>query len=254
MNSSELLQVQRDGDVVTATMRRPHRKNALTPALLAALDDTVVEVAGSDARVFILTGEGTDFCSGADLREISSEGMDSPEWMREAAGLAVRLVSLPIPTIAKVRGVAAGAGCNLALACDFVLGDTTARFAEIFAKRGLAVDFGGSWLLPRLVPMQTARRMLFFGDFISSAEACSLGLMSAECPPGELDALVSDWASRLCEILPSAIAQNKRLLAEGLMGSLADAVDREIDVQIDNLANPAIAELMEQFRARSRRP
>jgi enoyl-CoA hydratase/carnithine racemase len=247
-----VLLVERQGDVVTATMRRSHRKNALTPALIAALEDVISDVSDSDARVLVLTGEGNDFCSGADLREISNEGMDSPEWMREASGLVVRLVTMPVPTIAKVRGVAAGAGCNLAIACDFVLGDTTARFAEIFAKRGLAVDFGGSWLLPKLVSMQAARELLYIGDFVSSTEACRLGLMTAECSPEQLDDLVGTWATRLCATLPSSIAQNKRLLAQGISGSLADAVDREIDAQVENLSNPAIQELMEQFRARSR--
>lgn len=247
MRSSELLQVQRVDDVVTATICRPHRKNALLPESILALDHLLTDVTASDARVLVLTGAGGDFCSGADLREIAATGMDSPEWMRSAASLVVRLAELPIPTIAKVRGVAAGAGCNLAIACDFVIGDTTARFSEIFVKRGVAVDFGGSWLLPRVVSVQAARRMLFFGDFVDSTEACQLGLMSVECAPEELDDVVDDWAARLAGLPQAALVHNKRLVLQGLSGSLAEAVDREIDVQSELLNSPEVREQMRQF-------
>ena len=114
--------------------------------------------------------------------------------MRSIGAVALALQSLPKPTIAKVRGVAAGAGCNMALACDLVVASEGARFTQIFAKRGMVVDFGGSWLLPRLVGMQRAKELAFFGDFVSAADARDIGLVNRVLPEAEVDAFVDEWA------------------------------------------------------------
>ena len=116
------------------------------------------------------------------------------QWINQ---VPLALHRLPKPTIAKVRGVAAGAGANLALGCDLIVAGETARFAEIFARRGLGLDFGGSWLLPRLVGLHRAKELAFFGDVVSAADADRLGLVNRVVPDAELDEFVTAWAGRL---------------------------------------------------------
>ena len=117
--------------------------------------------------------------------------------MRHVGDVALALHRLPKPTIAKVRGVAVGAGCNMALGCDLVVASDNARFSEIFARRGLSIDFGGSWVLPRIVGMHRAKELALFADIIDAAEAERIGLVNRVVPDAEIDAFVDDWAARL---------------------------------------------------------
>jgi 2-(1,2-epoxy-1,2-dihydrophenyl)acetyl-CoA isomerase len=179
--------------------------------LLAALR----EIAVSDDRVVIITGAG-GFLSGADL---SGGGVDGGAqrphqlaMMRRVGDVALTLHRLPQPTIAKVGGVAAGAGANMAFGCDLIVASDEARFTEIFARRGLTIDFGGSWLLPRLIGLHRAKELAFFADIISAKEAEAFGLVNRVVPAGELDAFVDDWAQKLATGPPIALAQTKRLL------------------------------------------
>ncbi len=154
------------------------------------------------------------FCSGADLWAAGPTRRGTPPDLHHAPrgrrGLALHRI--PQPTIAKVGGVAAGAGCNLALGCDLIVASDDARFSEIFARRGLSLDFGGSWLLPRLIGLHRAKEMALFADIMSAKEAEALGLVNRVVPAGELDAFVDDWAPRLAQGPPVALAQTKRLL------------------------------------------
>src|SRR4029078_8767617 len=129
-------------------------------------------------RVVVITGAGGEFCAGADLWEAPSatprHGLAS---MRHVGDVALALHRLPQPTIAKVRGVAVGAGCNLALGCDLVVASTNARFSESFARAGLSVDFGGSWVLPRRIGLHRAKELAFFADIIDATEADRIGLV-----------------------------------------------------------------------------
>src|SRR5438045_8316681 len=117
--------------------------------------------------------------------------------MRRISDLALALHAVPQPTIAKVPGVAAGMSANLAFGCDLVVASEEARFSEIFAKRGLALDCGGSWVLPRRVGLHKAFELAYFADVISAAEALEFGLVNRVVPAAELDKAVDDWASRL---------------------------------------------------------
>ncbi len=139
----------------------------------------------------MITGAGDAFCSGADLSaaaggEAPSGAGSSMASMRIVGRAALRLHELPIPTVAAVNGVAAGAGCNLALGCDLIIASDRARFTEIFAKRGLALDFGGSWLLPRLVGLHRAKELAFLADIIDAAEAERIGLVNRVVPHDRL--------------------------------------------------------------------
>src|ERR1700690_2407302 len=152
----ETLTVDHADGVVPVTMNRPEGKNAATGTmfreLLAVFDDVATD---RDARVLVLTGAGDAFCSGADLSDPTDmAGRPGDPYlvqMRALADVALRLHRIPKPTIAKVGGVAAGAGMSLAIGCDLVVAAESSRFSQIFSKRSLSVDFGASWLLPRLI-------------------------------------------------------------------------------------------------------
>lgn len=223
----ETLHVARENGVVTITLDRPAKKNAINGAMWDELLATFREVAdSSDDRVVVITGGSGEFCSGADL---TGGGNDRHQLaaMRHVGDVALALHRLPQPTIAKVRGVAVGAGCNLALGCDLVVAGDTARFSEIFAKRGLSIDFGGSWLLPRRVGLHKAKELAFFADIIDATEAERIGLVNRVVADGDLDAFVDDWAQRLAAGPPIAVAMTKRLLDNSMQVTLEEALDDE---------------------------
>jgi 2-(1,2-epoxy-1,2-dihydrophenyl)acetyl-CoA isomerase len=151
----ETLQVFRKNSVVTVTINQPTKKNAIDRSMWDGLTEIFREIAANaNDRVVVVTGAGQDFCSGADL---SARGGANQEQVHQLAAMrrvndaCIALQRMPQPTIAKVRGVAVGAGCNLALGCDLVVAADNARFSEIFVRRGLSLDFGGSWVLPRRI-------------------------------------------------------------------------------------------------------
>jgi len=149
---------------------------------------------------------------------------------------AIALHELPVPTIAKVRGNAVGAGMNLALGCDLIVASETARFSEIFARRALSLDFGGSWLLPRLVGLHKAKELALFGDILSAQEAAEIGIVNRVLPDDELDAFVEDWATRLAAGPPIALRQTKRMLSNSVSMSMSQALDAEAAAQSVNFS------------------
>ena len=157
----ETLLVDRTDGIVTITMNRPQLKNAMSPAMFDELRTIFREISNDPDRdrVVVLTGAGGEFCSGADLSNVGEITKHHLAWMRQVGEACAALHDLPQPVIAKVVGVAAGAGCNLALGCDLVVASDDARFSEIFAKRGLSIDFGGSYVLPRLVGLHKAKEL-----------------------------------------------------------------------------------------------
>src|SRR5712671_6817290 len=220
----ESLLVERADGVVTCMLNRPAKKNALTGEMwlgLTALFDEVAE--NRDDRVLVITGAGDGFCSGADLGGSSDDSGRGPAaalaGMRIVGRAALRLHELPIPTIAAVNGVAAGAGCNLALGCDLIVASDRARFTEIFAKRGLALDFGGSWLLPRLIGLHRAKELAFLAEIIDAAEADRIGLVNRVVPHEQLEAEVDTLARRLAAMPPLQLAVTKRELNDSFSRS-----------------------------------
>lgn len=236
----------RDGGVLTLTLNRPHRKNAISRELRDALGAALTEV-GNDpgVRALVITGAGGDFCAGVDLSD--GVGGDHPvDAMRRFNEVALLLHELPVPSIAKVDGVAVGAGWNLALGCDLVVATPAVRFSQIFAKRGLSVDFGGSWLLPKLVGLQQAKRLALLAEMIDAEEAHRLGLVTWVVAAGEIDAFVADLGRRLAAGPPVALAQSKALLNEGADRTLRDALAGEARAQAINFAT---ADAPAAFRA-----
>lgn len=258
----ETLLIDRRDGVVTVTMNRPERKNAANGVMWGELLD-VARTLGvdPDVRAIVLTGAGGAFCSGADVSGMGdrSDGNSDGESgasqrqvhqlasMRHISDVCLSWYRLPQPTIAKVRGVAVGAGMNLALVCDLLVAGETARFSEIFARRGLTIDFGGSWTLPRRVGMHKAKELALLADIVDAPTAEAMGLVNRVLPDGELDAFVDDWAERLAAGPPIALAMTKRLLNNSLDATLQQALDDEGQAQTVNFSTADTREAVAAF-------
>jgi 2-(1,2-epoxy-1,2-dihydrophenyl)acetyl-CoA isomerase len=248
----ETLIVERDAGVVTVTMNRPARKNAANGTmwreLLRVFEDAAAD---RDQRVVVLTGAGDAFCSGADLGEgdnvAGRAGDPYLVQMRALSDVALRLHRMPKPTIAKVGGIAAGAGMSLALGCDLVVASETARFSEIFSRRGLSVDFGSSWLLPRLIGLHRAKELAFFADIIDAHQAAEFGLVNRVVPAAELDSFVGAWARRLAAGPPLALSMTKSMLNNSLAVSMDQALEDEARAQAANFASSDTREALAAF-------
>jgi 2-(1,2-epoxy-1,2-dihydrophenyl)acetyl-CoA isomerase len=248
----ETLIVERDEGVVTVTMNRPARKNAanglMWRELLATFDDVAAD---RSARVMILTGAGDAFCSGADLGDATDvAGRPGDPYlvqMRALGDVALRLHRIPKPTIAKVGGVAAGAGMSMALGCDLVVACESARFSQIFSRRGLSVDFGASWLLPRLIGLHRAKELAFFADIISAREAAEFGVVNRVVPDDQLDEFVGEWARRLAAGPPLALSMTKTMLNASLGLSMDQALEEETRSQAVNFATADTLEAIAAF-------
>jgi enoyl-CoA hydratase/carnithine racemase len=234
--------------VVTLTLNRPEKKNAMNAAMFNELLTVFREIdASTTDRVLVITGAGDAFCSGADLGERGSDPLARLHWV---ADIALALHRIPKPIVAKVNGVAVGAGMNLALACDLIVASETARFSEIFARRGLSIDFGGSWLLPRLIGMHRAKELALLADIISAKEAAELGLVNRVLPQGQLDAFVTDWADRLAAGPPIALSLTKRLLTNSFSVTMDEALEAEGMAQSVNTGTEDTTEAIRAFLER----
>jgi enoyl-CoA hydratase/carnithine racemase len=246
------LEIEIADRVMTLTINRPHVRNAANEEVWTALESGLGEAADNpDVRVVVVTGAGGAFCSGQDLSEQPrGEFLGRMRWL---GGIALKLHRLPKPTIAKVGGVAAGAGANLALGCDLVVASADARFIEIFSKRGLSVDFGGTWLLPRLVGMAKAKELALLAGPLSAGDAAAAGLINRVVPPGELDGAVAQWAAQLAAGPPRAMGFTKQMLNDSFALTLEEAVEAEARAQDVNLrgteARQALAAFVEKRAA-----
>ncbi len=237
--NQEAIQLTRQAGIATITLNRPKVKNALTPDLFSELGRYFDEVAANpDDRVMVLTGCGEAFCTGADLggagdqtKRITQGPIARREFARETILPALKLHRMPKPTIAAVNGIAAGAGCNLALGCDVVFAGQSARFAQVFVNRGLAVDYGGTWLLPRLIGLQKAKDLAFRGEVIDSQEALSLGLALEVVPDDQLMKRVNEYARSLAKKPPIALSLIKTGMNQLMDGSFEMGLEFEADAQ-----------------------
>ncbi|HET9444408.1 MAG TPA: enoyl-CoA hydratase-related protein [Acidimicrobiales bacterium] len=244
----ESIVLDRADGVVTLTLNRPEKRNAVTAEMWETLLSSFTQVAENPAdRVLVVTGAGGAFCAGADLTDVGLVSQPARERMRRLGQVALALHRVPKPTIAKVDGVAVGAGCNLALGCDLVVASDRARFCEIFARRGLTLDLGGSWLLPRLVGLHRAKELALFADMVPAEEAERLGLVNRVVPHEELDVFVDDWARRLAAGPPLALATIKRQLDDSATLSMEQALEEEARAQQLSLATSDAAEAVAAF-------
>ena len=213
MADFESLIWEQEGHVATITLNRPEKLNAMSWVMFNEIH-AAFERAATDpeVRCVVVTGAGGAFCSGADLTD-PANAVTSPfelqDRMRKIDAIALSVINCPKPTIAKVTGIAAGAGCNLALCCDLIVASEDASFAELFVKRGLVVDFGGTWALTRLLPLNKAKELALLGETISAADANDLGLLNRLCSPSEVDPVVKDLSARLAAMPPRTVAMIK---------------------------------------------
>ncbi|MFJ4531762.1 enoyl-CoA hydratase family protein [Streptomyces nigrescens] len=232
------IRVTRQDGVATVTLARPDKLNALTFEAYADLRDLLAELSRErSVRALVLAGEGRGFCSGGDVEEIigATLGMDTAQLLdfNRMTGQVVRAVrECPFPVIAAVHGVAAGAGAVLALAADFRVADPSARFAFLFTRVGLSGgDMGAAYLLPRVIGLGHATRLLMLGDTVRAPEAERLGLISELAEEGRADEAAAALARRLAEGPAMAHAQTKALLTAELDMPLAAAVEMDAVTQ-----------------------
>ncbi len=223
--------------VAWITLNRPDARNAVNAEMreeiIAVLTDARTNV---DVRAVVLTGSGKGFCTGADLSGPRGQGPTGPgagrEVMRTSSQRLIRtLWELEKPVVAAVNGVAAGLGCHLAFASDLVIAAEEARFIEIFVRRGLAIDAGGAFLLPRLLGLSRAKELVFFGDDLPAADALRIGLVNKVVPAAELQATAAEWAEKLAKGPTFALGMSKRLLNRSLESSLETCLEEEALVQ-----------------------
>jgi enoyl-CoA hydratase/carnithine racemase len=220
----------RDG-IRQLTIDRPDRKNAIPEDGWPELEGAFLDFESSADRVLILTGAGGAFCSGADLdpERFSSVASvtEGHKRMKIVARAATALHRTTKPTIAAVDGVAVGAGMNLALGCDVVIASDTARFSEIFVRRGLTLDFGGSWLLPRIVGLQRAKELALSGRIVEADEALKLGLVMDVVGAEELIGRAQSLARSFLAGAPIAQMFAKKGLDSAFESSFSDSLALE---------------------------
>ncbi len=234
--------------VAELCLNRPNIKNAANSIMWAEISSCLDHFADStEQRVLVITGAGGAFCSGADLSDLNRQSDTPLDRVRKIGEIALKLHRLPKPTIAKVGGIAAGAGCNLALGCDLIYAGTSARFSEIFVRRGLSLDFGGAWLLPRLVGIHKAKQLALLGDVISASEAERIGIVNEVVPDQELDARVKAVADQLVEGPPIAISLIKAMLNSSFALTMEETVEREAQAQAINLTAEDSKEALRAF-------
>mgnify|MGYP000128442159 CR=1 FL=1 len=232
-----LVLVADDGPVRTLTLNRPAQLNSFTAAmhaeLRAALDTAAAE---TTVRCVVLTGAGRGFCAGQDLNDggmgVNGQANDVQGVVeRHYKPLALRIRSMPVPVLAMVNGVAAGAGANIALGCDMVLAARSASFIQAFSKIGLVPDGGGTWLLPRLIGRARAIGLAFTGDKLPAEEAERIGLIWRCVDDAALAETTRALALRLAAMPVAALAATRRLLDEAVPLDMAAALGEEARVQ-----------------------
>jgi 2-(1,2-epoxy-1,2-dihydrophenyl)acetyl-CoA isomerase len=240
--------------IARVVLNRPEKLNALDGASYRALDALADELAGrDDVRVVVLTGAGRAFCAGADLKTFGEEVdlADAHEVRRRLrfVGSVVRKwATLEKPTIAAVNGLAVGGGANLALLCDLVLMREDATIGESYAQRGLVLDMGGTYFLPRLVGRARAFELAYFGDSLSAAEAAAIGLINRCVPIAEWEETVDAWARRLATGAGRALGLIKTGLLASPLWDLDAALEWEANAIALSFATEDVKEAFAAFR------
>jgi 2-(1,2-epoxy-1,2-dihydrophenyl)acetyl-CoA isomerase len=231
---TETILVDRIGDVTTITLNRPARLNAFNVEMLGRLRSAIAHAAEDGTRCLVITGAGKGFCAGQDLSDRVRTPGDPPPDLGESLDarynpLVRSLKALPMPVVAAVNGVAAGAGANLALACDIVVAARSASFAQSFAKVGLIPDSGGTWTLPRLVGNARAFGLMMLGDKVSAEQAEAWGMIWRVVDDEQLLPAALAIAAQLA----AAPTRGLALLKKALVRSGANTLDAQLDLERD---------------------
>ena len=227
----ETIQYASANGIARITLNRPDRLNSFTAAMHQELRDALDDL--GEARVVILTGAGRGFCAGQDLNDRAvapGEAVDLGESVEQRYNPLIRkLVALPMPVIARVNGVAAGAGANIALACDIVIAARSAKFIQSFAAIGLIPDSGGTWVLPRLVGQARALGLALTAEPLPAEKAAEWGLVWKAVADDRLDEEVDGLAARFAIAPTRGLAAIKKMIRE----SWGHSLDEELDLQRD---------------------
>ena len=226
----------RDGAVLRVTLDRPSRRNSLTQLMIGTLVDALTDAAADDAlRAIHIRSAGDDFCAGADWVATNNRGGQRPRAgdlvrrIPHAAHRVIELVgSIQLPVVCSVRGWAVGFGCNLALAADFTVAATDAVLWEPFVDRGFSPDSGSTWLLPRLVGLARARRMLLLGEKVSAKDAADWGMIHQAVSLSDLDSTAEELLQRLACGPTVAIGLAKQALGFGQHATLSQSLTQEL--------------------------
>ena len=256
MPDSERLIVSKQDGVKRITFHCPERRNALDRAASERFHELIMETAEDDTRVLVLTGTGDAFCAGADLTPnmaFQSQPEDVTEVLRRVVNpTIVAMREMPKPVIARVHGVAAGVGCNYALASDLRICSTTAKFGQAFSKIGLIPDGGSTYFLPHLIGYAKSFEMMVTGDLLDAQSALAMGLVNAVVEPDALDAMVAKWTERLLAGAQLAISGIKKSLHYGESHTLAESLECEAVTQKKCFDSEDFREGVAAFREKRR--
>lgn len=230
----QFLKYEVAGGVATITLNRPEVYNALNDGITYELQDAFKRVGKDDqVRVVILTGAGKAFCSGQDLKAVA--GAEKRSFMESLSKrynpIILAMRSLPKPIIGRLNGVAAGAGCSFALACDMIVASEEATLIEVFINIGLVPDSGSSYFLPRLVGMVKAFELCSMGSRVKASEALQLGLVNRVTTADQLDAVVKEYADYFAQAPTKSIGLIKKMLNKSSTSTLDEMLEYEMYCQ-----------------------
>ncbi len=231
--SWEYILLDKQDGVATITLNRPEKYNAFAGRMRQEIVEVIDNVAQDrEARVVVITGAGKAFCVGGDVNEFVSGTTQALEKhvsneRHAMCKAALTINTMEKPVIASVNGVAAGGGCNLALACDIRIASEKARFGQVFVRRGVHPDWGGIYFLPRLVGYSKAAELIFSGEVVGAEEALKIGMVNKVVPHEELAVATRELAERIAKNAPIPIAFAKRGLQNFGKWDLAQALDYE---------------------------
>jgi 2-(1,2-epoxy-1,2-dihydrophenyl)acetyl-CoA isomerase len=234
MSAYQFLLFHQDNGVATISLNRPEVYNALNDEITFELQDALKAVAKDESiRVVVLTGEGKAFCSGQDLKAGSpGEKRSFMDSLHKRYNPIIRAMrNLPKPIIGRLNGVAAGAGCSIALACDVIVAAEEATMIEVFINIGLVPDSGSSYFLPRAIGMAKAFELCSMGNRVKAKEALELGLINKVVAADELDAVVKEYADYYAQAPTKAIGLIKKMLQKAMTSSLEDMLEYEAYAQ-----------------------
>ena len=254
----EQIRAEQDGSLLRITLARPDKFNAFTGTMREDLLKYLTAAEANPAiRAIVLTGEGKGFCGGGDVRHMANihktkDVADFARILDAVNAVALKLHTYPKPTIAMVNGPAAGGGANLALACDIRVGSTACNFTQSFIKIGLGPDWGGSYVLPRIVGEDRAKELLLTGRTVDAREALALGLLHQLVEPDALYAAATRVAEQLASAPPVAVAAAKLAIAGAPRTELGAALEFERSAQIRCFLSKEAGELFDKFAQRSK--
>lgn len=227
------IELSTEGGVATITINRPEKKNALILSMRSALAEICEQVNADPAiRAVVITGAGTDFCSGADVTEMGGGGINGSLYrVRLMAKMIRSLARIQKPVIAAVRGVAVGAGWSIALACDVIIASETARFCQIFKKIALAPDAGAVWFLSRYLGIAKAKELVYSARFVNAQEALEMGLVTRVVSDDQLLAEAHALAREYAAAPTIALGIAKRMFDVAPTSSLDEFLDHEASMQ-----------------------